>query len=203
MKDHKILYGVYLRVGMFLSIVIFIMLFLFVPYAEPQPYTLKPDSVIILEEISTEIEKYEEPPPLERPRVAVEATGEVTEEVVETIPITDFREDLIRTEPAGPEIEVVEYYKLQIKPTPVHIPKPRYPPLPRRAGIEGICVITALVDIDGSIMEVKILKSSGNDMLDQAALSAAKKARFTPAKQRDRFVRVWISIPMKFYLTGS
>jgi protein TonB len=203
MKDHKILYGIYLRVGMFFSIIVFIMLFLFVPYAEPEPYTLKSDAVTVLEEISTQIEKYEEPPPVERPRVAVEATNELIDEAVETIATTDLRENVIRIEPTGPDIEIVEYYKLQIKPTPIHIPKPRYPPLAIRAGIEGSSVITALVDIDGSIMEVKVLKSSGSDMLDQAALEAAMRARFTPAKQRDKFVRVWISIPMKFHLTGS
>ncbi len=203
MKDHKILYGIYLRVGMFFSIIIFIMLFLFVPYAEPEPYTLRSDAVTVLEEISTQIEKYEEPPPVERPRVAVEATNELVDEVVETIAPTDLQENVISIEPTGPDIEVVEYYKLQIKPTPIHIPKPRYPELPLRAGIEGTTVVKALVDTDGSIMEVKILKSSGNDMLDQAALAAAKRARFTPAKQRDRFVRVWISIPVKFHLTDS
>lgn len=188
---------------MFLSIIIFTMLFLFVPYAEPEPYTLRSDAVTVLEEISTQIEKYEEPPPVERPRVAVEATNELVDEVVETIAPTDLQENVISIEPTGPDIEVVEYYKLQIKPTPIYIPKPRYPELPLRAGIEGTTVVTALVDTDGSIMEVKILKSSGNDMLDQAALEAAKRAQFTPAKQRDRFVRVWISIPVKFHLTGS
>jgi protein TonB len=203
MKDHKILYGIYLRVGMFFSIIIFIMLFLFVPYAEPEPFTLKSDVVTVLEEISTQIEKYEEPPPVERPRVAVEAPSELVDEAVETIATTDLRENVISIEPTGPDIEIVEYYKLQIKPTPIHIPKPRYPELVIRAGIEGTTVVKALVDIDGSIMEVKILKTSGNQMLDQSALAAAKKARFTPAKQRDKFVRVWISIPMKFHLTGS
>jgi len=52
-------------------------------------------------------------------------------------------------------------------------------------------------------MDVKILKSSGNQMLDQAALVAAKQSKFTPAKQRDKFVRVWVSIPIKFRLTGG
>jgi protein TonB len=37
-------------------------------------------------------------------------------------------------------------------------------------------------------------------MLDEAALSAAKKCRFKPAKQRDRFVRVKVSMPFKFKL---
>jgi len=197
------MYGVYIRVGMFSSLIIFILLFLFVPYAEPEPYKLRREIVTMVEEISAQMEKYEEPPPVERPKVAVEAESEVAEEAVETIATTEFQEDLIRTVPTGPEIEIVPYYKVEVKPKPINIPKPQYPELARRAGIEGNTVIKALVDIDGSIIEANILKSSGNQMLDQAALTAAMRSKFTPAKQRDKFVRVWVSIPIKFQLTGG
>jgi protein TonB len=204
MKDHKRLYGVYLRAGIFSSITLFIMLFSFVPYKEPRPYQLKKEIVTMVEEISAQIDKYEEPPPMERPKVAVEAETDIAEEeAVETIAATEFHEDLIRTVPSGPEIEIVPYYKVEVKPQPISIPTPQYPEIPRRAGIEGNAVVKALVDIDGSIAEVKILKSSGNQMLDQAALIAAKNARFTPAKQRDKYVRVYVSIPIRFTLTGG
>jgi len=201
--DHKEMYGIYLRVGLFSSLMIFILLFSFVPYTAPKPYELKKEIVTMVEEISAEIEKFEEPPPVERPKVAVEAESEVAEEAVETIAATEFKEDIIRTMPTGPEIEIVPYYKVEVKPKPVHIPKPKYPELARRAGIEGTTMVKALVDIDGSIREVKILKSSGNQMLDQAALVAAKSAKFTPAKQRDKYVRVWVSMPLKFKLLNG
>jgi len=196
------MYGVYIRAGMFSSIIIVILLFLFVPYAEPEPFKLKKDIVTMVEEISAMMEKFEEPPPEERPKVAVEAESEV-EEAVETIAATEFEEDLIRTMPTGPEIEIVPYYKVEVKPKPIFIPRPQYPDLARQAGIEGKTVVKALVDIDGSIIAAKILKSSGNQMLDQAALAAARKSKFTPAKQRDKFVRVWVAIPVTFILTGG
>ncbi|MGD8979490.1 MAG: energy transducer TonB [candidate division WOR-3 bacterium] len=201
MRDHKQMYGVYLRAGLLSSLVLFILGFLFVPYAEPEAYKLKREIVTMVEEISAQMEKFEEPPPLERPKVAVEAESEVAEEeLVETIAATEFQEDLIRTMPTGPDIEIVPYYKVEVKPKPVYSPGPRYPDLARRAGIEGQTVVKALVDIDGSIMDVQILKSSGNQMLDEAALAAARKWKFTPAKQRDKFVRVYVSIPVNFRL---
>jgi TonB family protein len=49
-------------------------------------------------------------------------------------------------------------------------------------------------------MDAKIFKSSGNPMLDESALAAARKAKFTPAKQRDIFVRVRVNIPFEFKL---
>jgi protein TonB len=200
MRDLKMMYGVYLRVGMFSSLIIVILVFLFVPYAEPEPYKLKAEVITMVEEITAEIERYEEPPPKERPQVAVEAESEVIEEAVETIATTEFQEDLIRTIPTGPEIEIVPYYKVEVKPKPIFNPKPKYPELAKQAGIEGTTVIKMLVDIDGTVREVKILKSSGNQMLDQAALVAAKQSKFTPAKQRDKFVRVWVSRPFRFLL---
>jgi protein TonB len=201
MRDHKQMYGVYLRAGLLSSLILFILGFLFVPYAEPEAYKLKREIITMVEEISAQMEKFEEPPPLERPKVAVEAESEVAEEdIVETIAATEFQEDLIRTMPTGPDIEIVPYYKVEVKPKPIHSPRPRYPDLARRAGIEGQTVVKALVDIDGSIMDVQILKSSGNQMLDEAALAAARQWKFTPAKQRDKFVRVYVSIPLNFRL---
>ena len=204
MKDHKLMYGIYLRAALLASVLMFILGFLFVPYAEPKAYELKREIVTMVEEISAQMEKFEEPPPLERPKVAVEAESEIAEdEIVETIATTEFQEDLIRTMPTGPDIEIVPYYKVEVKPKPIVQAKPRYPDLARRAGIEGQTVVKALVDIDGSIMDVQILKSSGNQMLDEAALAAARKWKFSPAKQRDKFVRVYVSIPINFRLVEA
>ncbi|MEO0189364.1 MAG: TonB family protein [candidate division WOR-3 bacterium] len=201
MRDHKLMYGVYLRAGLLTSIILSILLFLFVPYAEVEPYKLKKEIVTMVEQISAEIEKYEEPPPVERPKVAVAASvSEVTEEAVETIAATEFHEDIIRTQPTGPEIEIVPYYKVEVKPQPVYMPQPEYPELARKAGIEGKTVVKMLVETDGSVIDVQIVKSSGNQMLDESAVAAARKSKFTPAKQRDKFVRVWVVRQIDFKL---
>lgn len=188
---------------MFVSLILAILAFVFIPTIEVAPYELNKEIITMVEEITDYMEKFEEPPPIERPKVAIEAQNEVNEEVVETIAETVFKEHIIRTTPTGPDIEIVPYYKVEIKPQPIAIPKPEYPSLARQAGIEGQTVVKALVETDGSIREVQILKSSGNQMLDEAALAAARKAKFTPAKQRDTFVRVWVSIPMRFKLIGG
>jgi len=103
---------------------------------------------------------------------------------------------------SGPEIEVMPYYKVAIKPVPIVIPKPKYPDSAKKTRTEGQAVVTALIDINGSIMVAQILQSSGNQMLDEAALAAARQAKFTPAEQQGKFVRVWVSIPYRFKLTG-
>jgi protein TonB len=45
-----------------------------------------------------------------------------------------------------------------------------------------------------------ILKGVPNTGLDEAAVDAIKKTRFKPAKQRDRNVGVYVSIPVIFKL---
>jgi TonB family protein len=181
MKDHKAIYGVRLRVGMFSSVVIFAVLFTIIPYSEPQPYELKRDIATIIEYIPTQIDHIDEPPPQDRPNVVAEAANEVTDETQITIANTDLQENRIRIDPVGPDIEIVPYYKLE-------------------AGIEGTTVVKMLVDIDGRVIDVKILKSSGNQLLDQEAIAAAMKSTFTPAKQRDKLVRVWVARPVRFQL---
>jgi len=86
------------------------------------------------------------------------------------------------------------------KPGPISIPEPQYPNQARRGGIEGLVIVKALVEINGHVMWVEILRSSGSNLLDNAALGAAKKATFSPAMLDGSPVRVWVSIPYNFRL---
>lgn len=205
MIDHKTSYGIYLRVGFLIAIGLLIAFFLTMPYAEPEPYKLSHEVVGIINEITMQIDKQIQkidntvrPKP---PQVVTPA--ENPDEGVNTIVSTTFTENIIHTNPVGPEIEIVPYYKVEIKPQPISMPAPEYPSLAVKAGIEGKVVVKMLVDTDGSVIAVEIIKSSGNQMLDESAISAAKRAKFTPAKQRDRFVRVWVVRQIEFKLNNG
>lgn len=68
--------------------------------------------------------------------------------------------------------------------------------------IEGTTVVKMLIDIDGTVADVEILKSSGSTLLDQAAIDAALRSKWKPAehfyKGKNYKVRVWVSRPYKF-----
>lgn len=98
-------------------------------------------------------------------------------------------------------VEVIPYYKADVKPVPISMPTPRYPEHARQSGIEGTVVVQMLIDVTGNVIEVKIIKSSGNKLLDKAAFDAAMKSTFSPAEISGRKVRVWVSRPIKFQLT--
>ncbi|NOR16759.1 TonB family protein, partial [candidate division WOR-3 bacterium] len=101
------------------------------------------------------------------------------------------------------DIDIIKTKVYEKKPKPLSIPAPKYPESARRAGIEGDVIIKVLVNIDGSILDARIFISSGFQELDSAALEASMKAKFEPAKQFGRPVKVWVSIPIKFKLTGK
>ena len=61
--------------------------------------------------------------------------------------------------------------------------KPDYPPAALRAQEEGEVTLEMLVAVDGTVLESKILRSSGFRRLDDAARRALALCRFTPGTE--------------------
>jgi protein TonB len=61
--------------------------------------------------------------------------------------------------------------------------RPAYPQAARKAGWEGAVVVRALIDTAGTVASVSVKEGSGYDILDEAAVQAVKKWRYTPAKE--------------------
>lgn len=59
-------------------------------------------------------------------------------------------------------------------------PTPHYPLIARRRGIEGRVRIRLFVDSQGITRAVELIESSGHQILDHAALKAARKWTFRP-----------------------
>lgn len=193
-------YAVALRVAAVAALIICLGAFLLLPREfEVKPYQLRRSIEMVMEALPPQLEKMAEEPKVERPQsvpVAAENEAEVEAQTIET---TTFQEVVRRT--TDTDIPIVPFWKVEVKPKPINIPVPNYPEMARTAGIEGQAVVEALVDVDGKVADARILKSSGNTALDQAAVEAAMRATFSPAKQRDQAVRVWVSIPFRFTLT--
>ena len=79
-------------------------------------------------------------------------------------------------------------------------PPPRYPRMARRRGYEGTVLIKVLVNRDGKVNEVKVIQSSGYDVLDRSALNTVKDWSFEPGMKGDRAVEMWVVVPIRFAL---
>jgi len=81
-------------------------------------------------------------------------------------------------------------------------PAPNYPSISRRLGEEGLVLLNVQVTADGAADSVELQTGSGSSRLDQAALEAVKKWRFTPAKRGDQAVSASVVVPVRFSLEG-
>ncbi len=61
------------------------------------------------------------------------------------------------------------------------VPKPEYPRAARRNGIEGVVIVLARVEPDGTLSGASIVSSSGHQALDDAAIRSFQDATFKPA----------------------
>ncbi|HHH54845.1 MAG TPA: energy transducer TonB [Bacteroidetes bacterium] len=82
----------------------------------------------------------------------------------------------------------------------------KYPPIARENGIEGRAVIRFVVDKNGKVSDVKILRDIGGGCGEAAAKviksmnSMSKK--WVPGRQGGRKVKVYYTLPVIFKLTG-
>lgn len=82
-------------------------------------------------------------------------------------------------------------------------PPPAYPLAARRRGIEGTVLVRAEISAGGECQRAELKKTSGHEMLDNAALEAVKKWRFVPAKRGSQAVVAWVEVPITFKLENN
>ena len=85
-------------------------------------------------------------------------------------------------------------------PVKIYSPQPLYTEDARRAGVQGVVILEAVVDADGTVRNVKVLK--GLPMgLGQSAVDAVLTWRYEPAKLEGKSVPVYFTFTISFSLT--
>jgi TonB family protein len=80
---------------------------------------------------------------------------------------------------------------------------PVYPRIARIRGYEGAVLISTEILPDGNVGNLKIKKSSGYAILDQAAIEAVKNWKFEPAKKMGKPFATWRDHVIKFFLNDD
>jgi TonB family protein len=80
----------------------------------------------------------------------------------------------------------------------VHYVAPIYPPRAVRAGEYGSITMALLVNAQGNVDQVKILRSTGSSRLDKAAVSAVRQWKFAADKSVARREPVWGQVSLRF-----
>jgi TonB family protein len=85
-------------------------------------------------------------------------------------------------------------------PVLVYFAPPKYPEAAKKSGREGEVKIKLTVDKEGRVVNVELFESNATEAMDQAALEAAKKCRFKPAKKKGVPVQAHVMVPFHFRL---
>ncbi len=76
----------------------------------------------------------------------------------------------------------------------------RYPQMAREAGIQGTVFVTFVVETDGSVTDVRILRGIGGGCDEEAIRVVSMMPRWEPGRQRGQPVRVQFNMPIRFRL---
>ncbi len=81
----------------------------------------------------------------------------------------------------------------------LHRVMPRYPSIARRRGKEGYVMLRLTIDAQGQLQHVEVIEATTRAFAD-AAVKAARKSRFLPAKKNGRPLLVQADLPIHFRL---
>ncbi len=77
----------------------------------------------------------------------------------------------------------------------------KYPAVAQKNGIQGRVICRFVVDKDGSITDIEVLRSSGDASLDNEAVRVIKSMpKWIPGMNKGKPVRVQYSVPINFRL---
>ena len=130
---------------------------------------------------ATQVEAYVAP---------VQAAAPVVEESVVELEIFTVVEDQPNF-PGGDEARIL-YLKDNIK----------YPQMARESGIQGTVYVTFVVERNGSVTDVKVLRGIGGGCDEEAIRVIQNMPKWNAGKQRGKPVRVQFNMPIKFTLAS-
>ena len=140
--------------------------------------------------------KEEKPPPPPPPPKEEEPEEEETDEIftiVQQMPRFPGCEDIGGSDDDKKkcaEKKMLEFIYKNIK----------YPSIARENGIEGMAVVSFVVDKAGKITDPKVVRDPGGGCGKEALRIVNMMPTWTPGKQRNRAVRVQFNLPVRFKL---
>lgn len=157
-------------------------------------------------------QKQAEPPPKAVPKPAVLKTAPAEQNIAPSDITVKENTEAVKTEaPVIAEPVAPEPPPPVVKEEPIteavggvgylNNPAPDYPEFARKKNLEGTVVLRVRVLANGNPSEVKVKKSSGSGVLDDAAIETIKSSwHYTPAKKGSTAVDSWTTSKVEFRL---
>ena len=171
----------------------------------------------VVEEEMVEITKQEQKPqPVEMPKQTTQLEIVQDDVEVEDIEINaEVDQTEVIEEYVAPEIEEEEVVEQEIFQIVEEMPSfpggdakmleyvaknVKYPQIARESGIQGRVFVNFVVEPDGSVSNVKVLRGIGGGCDEEAVRVVKSMPKWRPGKQRGKAVRVSFNLPVNFKL---
>jgi protein TonB len=133
--------------------------------------------------------------------IEIDVEADQTTEIKEYIPVDMGKQEedeevqiftVVESMPSYPggEAARIEYLNANIK----------YPQMARESGIQGRVFVTFVVEKDGRVTDVKVLRGIGGGCDEEAIRVIKNMPKWDPGKQRGKPVRVQFNMPILFKL---
>lgn len=151
-----------------------------------------PKTVTVLNIVEDDVEIEDE--------IEIDAEADMETEVEEYIPVELEDDEVVEAEiftvvesmpkfPGGPGA-MMKYLGQNIE----------YPQMARESGINGRVFVTFVVETDGRVTDIKVLRGIGGGCDEEAIRVVKNMPKWNPGKQRGKPVRVQFNLPIKFTL---
>ncbi|MCD4747495.1 MAG: energy transducer TonB [Bacteroidales bacterium] len=208
---------IFTQIGMVLALAIVLFAFEWKTY-EKQDLELITREVDNTQEEMVQITQQNKPPPPPKPppqttiiniveddveiedEIEIDAEADQETEIAEYIPVEVEEEEIDEEEiftivesmpkfPGG-EVAMMKYLGSNIK----------YPIIARESGIQGTVYMTFVVEKNGRVTDIKILRGIGGGCDEEAIRVIKAMPKWKPGLQRGKSVRVQFQMPIKFTL---
>ena len=215
LEDKKLMF---IQIGLIISLAVAWAVFEMKSYDKREIDESLLRSTELLDEEMVEITKQEEPKPqpVEMPKTTTQL--EIVEDDVEVEDIeinAEMDQNEVVEEYVAPEIEEEEVVEQEIFQIVEEMPSypggeaklfeyikknMKYPQIARESGIKGRVFVSFVVEPDGSVSNVKVLRGIGGGCDEEAMRVVKAMPKWKPGKQRGKAVRVSYMLPVNFQL---
>lgn len=210
--DLKRSYPLWVQAGLMIALLVLIAAFRVNLAGNNEFEIVMPDQETVQMEEILQTQQIQKPPPPPKPPVPVEVPDDeiLEDDDLDLDASLDLEEEIADLPPPPPPPVEEEEPEPEIFVIVEQMPeligglsglqkKISYPPIAKKANVEGRVIVQFVVDEQGNVINPVVVRELGAGC-DEEALKAVSQAKFKPGKQRGKPVKVKMSLPITFKL---
>lgn len=207
---------IFIQIGLIVALGVILLAFEWKTYEKKEVEVFEREDVELVQEEIIQTKQEVKPPPPPPPKqvtqieiveddveiedeIEIDVEADMETEVEEYVPVFEEEEveeaeifTVVESMPEFPggQTSLFQYLQKNIE----------YPEIAKESGIQGRVFVTFVVEKDGSVTDVRVLRGIGGGCDEEAVRVVKSMPKWNPGKQRGKPVRVQFNLPVKFTL---